>query len=156
MIVSRMISSLYFLLPSHAFFFMVMHISAYSIRSLSSPFPTISRHFVIRALVGEDSLDFCYLLIALAARESLFWIMYVMVSLILSMSSSYCSVAYPLAHNSFHYVQFDVALSHSVVTSNVDLVDDRYVYDDIWPVCYDVVNSGLRYPVWAFPRPSPP
>ena len=45
---------------------MVLHISAYSIRCLSSPFSTISRRFVIRACVGDDILDFSDLLIALA------------------------------------------------------------------------------------------
>ena len=36
----------------------------------------------------------------------------------------------------FHlYVKCDVAHSHSVVTSNVDLVDDCYVCDGVWPVC---------------------
>ena len=33
------------------------------------------------------------------------------------------------------YVQFDVARNQPVVTSNVDLVDDFYVCDDVWPVC---------------------
>ena len=33
------------------------------------------------------------------------------------------------------YVQFDVAHNQSVVSSNVDLVDDCYIRDDIWPVC---------------------
>ena len=33
------------------------------------------------------------------------------------------------------YIQFDVAHNHSVVTSNVVLVDDCYIYDDVWPVC---------------------
>ena len=39
-----------------------------------------------------------------------------------------------------HNIQFDVAHSHSVVTSKVDLVDDCYVCDDVWPVNEDVVN----------------
>ena len=33
------------------------------------------------------------------------------------------------------YIQFDVAYNHSMVTSKVDLVDDCYLCDDIWPVC---------------------
>ena len=88
--------------------------------------------------------------------------MSVMVSLIVSMSSSSCSISnrflnsswnsvicypicvtstlgtWPLGHHffSFHlYVQFDVAHNHSVVTFNVDLVDDCYVCDNVWPVC---------------------
>ena len=55
----------------------------------------------------------------------------------------------------FHlYVSFAVAWNHSAVNFIVGLVDDCYVDDDIWPVCSDVVNLGLRYTVWAFPRPS--
>ena len=53
---------------------MVLHISAYSIRCLLSPFPAIYRRFVIRALVGDDILDLCGLLIALATLDSLCWI----------------------------------------------------------------------------------
>ena len=71
---------------------MVFHISAYSIRYLSSPFPPISRRFVIRALVGDDILHFCGLLIALAILDALCWIMFVMVSLIVSTSSISYSV----------------------------------------------------------------
>ena len=44
----------------------------------------------------------------------------------------------PLVINCFRfllYVQFDVAHNHSVVTSDVDLVDDSYICDDVWPVC---------------------
>ena len=37
---------------------------------------------------------------------------------------------------------------------NADLVDDYYVSDYVWPVCYDVVNFGLCYTVPV--RPSPP
>ena len=68
MIVSRMISWLYFLMSCLAFFLMVLNIFAYSIRCLSS-FPIISRRFVIRALVGDDILDFNGLLIALATLD---------------------------------------------------------------------------------------
>ena len=83
--------------------------------------------------------------------------MSVMVSLMVSMSSSSCSISnrfLNLSWNSiffdpirvtstlghqcfpFHlYVLFDVAHNQSVVTTNVDLVDDCYVCDDVWPVC---------------------
>ena len=37
---------------------MVLHISAYAIRCIYSPFPTIFRRFVIRALGGDDILEF--------------------------------------------------------------------------------------------------
>ena len=91
MIVSRMISSLYFLMSSLAFFLMVLLISAYSIRCLLSPFAAIARRFVIRGRVGGYILDLWGLLIALA---TLFWFMFVMVSL---MSYSSCSIT-----NRFH------------------------------------------------------
>ena len=82
--------------------------------------------------------------------------MYVMISPMVSMSSSYCRVLnrfvkaswysnffdpicvaswWPLRHHlfPFHvvYVQFDVARNQPVATSNVDLVDDCYVCDDV-------------------------
>ena len=79
MIVSRMISWLNFLMSSLAFYLMVLHISAYSVRCLSSPFSTISRRFVIRTCVGDDILDFSGLLIALATLDTLCWIMSVVV-----------------------------------------------------------------------------
>ena len=72
---------------------MVLHISAYCIRCLSSPFPTISRRFVIRARVVDDILDSCGLLIALATLDPLCRIAYVMVSLMVSMPSSSYSVS---------------------------------------------------------------
>ena len=150
MIVSCMISWLYFMMSCFAFFLMVLHISAYSIRCLLSPFPAISR-------IGDDILDLCGLLIALATLDAFCWIMSVMVSLMVSMSSSSCSVSNRFLNSSwnsiffdpirvasilghqcfpFHlYVQFDVVHNQSVVTTNVDLVDDCYVCDDVWPVC---------------------
>ena len=60
---------------------------------LLSPFPAIFRRFVIRARVGNDILDFRGLLIALATLDALCWIMSVMVSLMVSMPSSSCSVS---------------------------------------------------------------
>ena len=107
MIVSRMISSSHFLMSSHAFFLMVVHISAYTIHSLSSPFSTISRPFVIRALLDDDILDFCGLLIALATLDALCWIMYVMVSLSLSMSYNYCSVSNGVSNSCWKTIFFD-------------------------------------------------
>ena len=58
-------------MSSFVFFLMVLHISAYSIRCLLSPCPAISRRFVIRARVGDDILDFCGLLVALATLDAL-------------------------------------------------------------------------------------
>ena len=54
---------------------MFLHISAYSIRCLLSPFSAISRRFVIRARVGGDIIDCCGLLIVLATLDALCWIM---------------------------------------------------------------------------------
>ena len=65
MIVSRMISCLYFLTSFLAFLLMVVYMFANSIRWLLSPFPAISRRFVIRARVGDDIIDVCGSLIAL-------------------------------------------------------------------------------------------
>ena len=80
-LVSRILSWLNFLMSSLAFFLMVLPISAYSIRCSSSPLSTIYFRFVIKARVGDDILDFCGLLIALATLDALCWIMSVMVSL---------------------------------------------------------------------------
>ena len=95
-------------------------------------------------------------MIALATRDALSWIMYVTVSLIVSMSSSFCSVTNRFLNSSwnsiffdpicvastlgglghqlfpFHlYVQIDLAHDHSVATPIVDLGDDCYVCDDV-------------------------
>ena len=86
---------------------MVLHISAYSIRCLLSPFSAISRHFVIRARVGDDLLDFCGLINALATLDALFWIMSVMVLLMVLMSSSSCSVSNRFLNSSWNSIFFD-------------------------------------------------
>ena len=93
MIVSRMMSWVYFLMSSLVFILMVFYISANLIRCLLPPVPAISRRFVISARVGDAILDFHGLLIALATLDALCWIMYVIVSLMVSMSSSSCSVS---------------------------------------------------------------
>ena len=80
-------------MSSLAFFLMILHISAYFNSSLLSPFPTISCRFDIRAHIGDDILDFSCLLIALATLDALCWIMYMMISLMVSMSSSFCNVS---------------------------------------------------------------
>ena len=103
------------------------------------------------AQVGDDILDSSGLLIALVTLDALCWIMYVMFLLMVSMSSSsfcdsnrflnsswnsiffdsICEASILVSSWSsiaFHlYVQFDVAHNQSVVTSNVDLVDNCYV-----------------------------
>ena len=90
-IVSLMISWLYFLMFSLAFFLMVLHISAYPTRCISSPFSTICRRFAIKARIGDDTLDFNGLLIAVATFDALCWTMSVMVLLVVSTSSLLCS-----------------------------------------------------------------
>ena len=139
---------LYFPMPFLAFFLMVWHSSAYSIRCLSSPFSTISRLFDTRVRVGDGILDFSGLLIALATLDALCCIVSGMVLLNVSMSSSSCNVSnrflnsswnsivfdlicvaswWPLCQKCFPFPPlrpFDVAHNHSVVTSNVDLVDN--------------------------------
>ena len=58
-----------------------------------------------------------------------------MVSLKMSMS---CSVSNRFLNSSllFHlYVQFNVVHSHSMATSNFDLVDDCFGCDNVWSVC---------------------
>ena len=84
MIVSRMISWLYYLMSSVALFFMVLHISAYSVLCFPSPFSTVSRRFVIRAHIGDDLLHFSDVLISSASVDALCWIIYVMVSFMVS------------------------------------------------------------------------
>ena len=91
---------------SLAFFVIVLHISAYSIRCLLSSFPATSRHFFIRARVGDDILDFCGLLIALAILDALCWIKSVMVSLMVSLSSSSCSVSNRFLNLSWNSIFF--------------------------------------------------
>ena len=107
MIFSRMISWLYFLMSSLVFFLMVLHIFAYSIRCLLSPFPAISRRFVNRARVDDDILDLCGLLIELSTLDGLFWIMSMIVSLMVSMSSSSCSFSNRFLNSSLNSIFFD-------------------------------------------------
>ena len=108
MIVSRIISWLYFLMFSLAFVLMVLHISAYSIHCLSSPFSTISRCFIFRARSGDHILEFNGLLIDLATLDALCWIMSVMVSLIVSMSSSFFNVWNRFFNSNWHSIFFDL------------------------------------------------
>ena len=89
------------------FFLMILHISAYSVRCLLSPFPAISRRFVIKAHAGDYILDFCGLLIALAILDALCWIMSVTVSLMVSMSSSSRSVSNWILNSSWNSIFFD-------------------------------------------------
>ena len=150
MIVSRMISWLYFLMSSLAFFLIVMHISGYSIRLLS-PFPAIIRRFIIRAHVDDDILDVCDLLIALATFDALCWIMCVMASLMVSMSSSSCSVSNHFLNSSWNSIFVDPIRVASTVgsllvincflsTSKFDVAHNQSLpiltwLMTVWPVC---------------------
>ena len=80
-----------------------------------------------------------------------------MVSFMVWMSSSSCSVSNRILNSSWNsiffdpirvastlyailvlvllYLQFDDTHNQYVVTSNVDLIDDCYVCDDVWPYC---------------------
>ena len=84
-------------MSSLAFFLMVLHISEYSILCFLSPCSAKTRCFVTRARGADDILDLSALLIALATIDALCWIMSVLVSFLVSMSSSCCS-----AWNRFH------------------------------------------------------
>ena len=84
-------------------FCLVLHISAYSIRCLLPQCPAIFRRFIIRSYAGDDILDVCGLLIALATFDVLCWIMSVMVS----MSSSSCRVSNRFLNSSWNSIFFD-------------------------------------------------
>ena len=160
MTVSRMLSLLLFLMSYLTFVLVVLHISVYSIRCLSSPFSTNSLGFVIMASISDDILEFSSLLIALAIHArfvgSCMWCfrswcrcyLVLVVSRIgfsvrLGIRSSvvlFVWYVFLVASGSllfhFHlYVQFNVARNHSVATSNVNLVDDCYNCNDVCPVC---------------------
>ena len=86
LLLSHSSSWMYFLTSALAFFLMVLHMSAYFDRCLLLPFSAISRRFIIRASAGNDILDLCGLLIALATLDALCWIMSEMASHMLSIS----------------------------------------------------------------------
>ena len=104
-IVSRIICRLYFLMSSLAFLLMVL---AYSIRCLSCRFPpflVVSSSWLV--LVTISILDFSRLLIALSTLGALCWIMYVMFLLMVSMSSSSCSVSNRFINSTWNSIFFD-------------------------------------------------
>ena len=105
--VSRVISLLYFIMSSFAFFVMVLHISAYYIRCLSSPFSIFTRRFAIRDRTWWRYTGLQWLLIALYTFDTLCWIMPVMVSLMGSMSSSSWSVWNRFIISSWNSIFFD-------------------------------------------------
>ena len=74
------------------FFFMVLHISTYSMWSLGVLFSIISLRFFIRGLVGDDNFGFFCFLVCFAVRIALCWIISVMFLFRLSMSSRSSSV----------------------------------------------------------------
>ena len=89
------------------------------------------RRFAIRARVGDDILDFSGLLVVLATLDALCWIMSVMVSPMVSMSSSSCSVWNRFLNSSWNSIFFGPIRAASTL---VDLIDDCYVCDDVCPV----------------------
>ena len=104
-----------------------------------SPFPDISRRFVIRALVGDDTLDFCGLLIGLATLDALCWIMSVMVSFTVSISSSSCSVSNRILNlESGTFVSGGVVAV--VIQSKIIVTIVRFK----WCPCNSYCSSGLR------------
>ena len=117
MTVSRMISCLYFLMSSLAFFLIILDIYVYSIRCLLSPIPAILRRFATRAVFVMIIIDFCGLLIALATIDALCWIMSVMVSLMVSMSSGSCSVSNRLLNSSWNSIFFYLIHKNKVKAS---------------------------------------
>ena len=83
-------------------------------------------------------------MIVLATLDLLCLIMSVMFFVVsrigFSIRSSSCGIYswWPLGHQVVPFqldVQFGVAHSQSLVTSYVELVDDCYVCDDVWPLC---------------------
>ena len=87
-------------------FFMVLHISTYSMWSLGVLFSIISLRFFIRALVGDDIFGFFCFLVCFAMLKALCWIISVMFLFILSMSS--CSSS---AVNLFFLVRIETCSS---------------------------------------------
>ncbi|KAK2173822.1 hypothetical protein NP493_848g03070 [Ridgeia piscesae] len=99
MLLSRMISWLYFLMSSLAFFFMVLHITLFGVyRRCFPPFLVVSSsELVTLSLMCEA----CWFPQPLLAR-----FICVMVSLMVSMSSSSCSVSNPFLNSSWNSIFF--------------------------------------------------
>ena len=107
MIVSRMISWLYFLVSSLIFFFSDFAYFCVLYSLFLSPFSAISRRFVITDRVGDDIIDLCGLIIALATLVALCWVRSEMVSLKVSMSSSSCCISNRFLNSSWNSIFFD-------------------------------------------------
>ena len=118
-------------MSSLAFFLMVLHIFAYSSLCLLSPFSSISRRFFIRSRVGDDIINFRGLLIALASFDELCWIMYVMISLMVSTSCSSCSVSNRFLNSSWNSIFFDPI---HVASSLGDLLVIHFPFPPLRPV----------------------
>ena len=93
-------------MSSLAFFFVVLHIYAYFIRCLSSPFSIFTRRFAIRDRAWWRFAEFHWLLIVLYSLDTFRCIMPMVVSLMLSMSSSYWSVWNRLIISSWNSIFF--------------------------------------------------
>ena len=141
---------------------------AYYIRCLFSSFSAISRRFIIRARVGDDILDFCGLFISLATLSAVRWITSVMVSFMVSMSPSYCSVSNRFLNSSCNFIFCDLICVESLFggllvinmflsTSTSSLM---LLIAILWSIplltwliiVTSVTMSGLGLPhVWSFP-----
>ena len=151
MTVSRVISCLYFLMSCFAFFLIILDIYVYSIRCLLSPIPAILRRFATRAVFVMIIIDFCGLLIALATIDALCWIMSVMVSLMVSMSSGSCSVSNRLLNSSWNSIFFYLIRKNKVkasfLYSAVSSLQNRSkrftLYSPDRPVQSDTISASL-------------
>ena len=77
----------------------------------------VPRRFSNRARVGDDSLDLCGLLIALPTIDAHCWLMLTMVSLMVSMSSSFCNVSNLFLNSILSSIFFDPIRVTSVLGS---------------------------------------
>ena len=84
-------------MSSLGFVFTVLQLSAYCIRCIFLPFPAISRRFFIRTGDSDDILESC---------GYLQWIMYVMISPMVSMHSSSYRVSSRFLNSSWNYIFF--------------------------------------------------
>ena len=176
-IVFRMVSRLYFLMSSFAFFLRVLHTSVYTMQSLVV-FLTISLRFFISALVGVDNLDLSHLVFCLAMFVAVCWIISVMFSFRVSISSSSCravNLFFSSSWNLFFLIPIFLVstfggffflssfflsafVSHLMLLINILWslpMFMRFMIYIIRLVSHDEVNLILRFSVRASPCPSP-
>ena len=125
MIGSYMICWFYFLMYFSAFLLLVLHISAFTVRCVSSPFPT----------VADNMLNFNGFSVALVTIFVHWWIMPVMPSLVVFMSFSSCSISVPFCKSSSN--------------SNYDPVRVVYIVDGLLVITFfccliNLINYSKR------------